>query len=257
MLMHSFGFRPVKLVVAAVAAVCLVSPSAVATASAGTSVAGSSGADVFRFTFNGHQSLKSKSHVRDATGHGHYGVIRTSGAGHLTVLRNGVKGTRAAGFPRVCIGCNRAIITVANKSTLDPGRRAFTFGAAIRATAKQAPPGRDPNILAKGANGHHKYKLHLIGAKPRCVFAGTSAEVTLTSTSPIDDGKWHRVVCSHQGKVDQLFVDGVLKASSTTTYTGPITSTSSLKIGGRAAGHSGSNDQFHGDLDNVFLHIGR
>jgi Concanavalin A-like lectin/glucanases superfamily len=174
----------------------------------------------------------------------------------LTVLKNGVKGTHAAGFPRVCVGCNRAIITVANKPTLSPGRKAFAFGASIRLSPKQAPANRDPNIVAMGSNRHHRFKLHLLGAKPRCVFGGTSQEVIITSKTPIDDRTWHRVVCARQGKLDRLFVDGKLKASSTTTYTGAITSTSPLKIGGRAVGHAGSNDQFHGDLDNVFLHIG-
>ncbi len=255
--MNQRVLRPVLVVIAGLAVVWMLAPSAIGVMSVpNVKVAGFSGRDTFRFTFNGHQSLKAKSHVRDDTGHGHYGLIRTSGAGHLTVVKKGVKGTHAAGFPRVCVGCNRAIITVADKPALNPGRRAFAFGASIRLTPKQAPAGRDPNILTKGANRHHKFKLHLIGAKPRCVFAGTRNEVTITSTFPIDDSQWHRVVCTRQGKLDRLFVDGTLQASSKTTYTGPITSTSPVKIGGRAVGHAGSNDQFHGNLDNVFLHIG-
>lgn len=233
------------------------SPAVVAAASAPVGkVAGLGGPDIFRFTFNGHQSLKSGTRVADATGHGHYGVVRTSGAGHLTVLKSGVKGTRAAGFPRACMGCGRAIITVASRPALNPRKRAFVFGASVRATPKQAPAGRDPNIVAKGYP-HHKFKLHLLGAKPRCVFGGLFYAVIITSTQPIDDGTWHRVVCARDGKLHRLFVDGKLKASSTTTYSGPIASKRPVKVGGRAVGAAGKNDQFHGDLDNVFLHIGK
>ncbi len=259
------GREPVKLspasgfgsVVAAVTVMLALVPSAMATATApaGT-VAGLGGPDTLRFTFNGHQSLKSGTRVVDATGHGHYGVVRTSGAGHLTVLKNGVKGTRAAGFPRACTGCGKAIITVASRPALNPGKQAFAFGASVRATPKQAPPGRDPNIVAKGYP-HHKFKLHLLGAKPRCVFEGLKNDVTITSTEPINDGAWHRVVCARDGNLHRLFVDGKLKASSATTYSGPIASKRPIKVGGRAVGLAGKNDQFHGDLDNVFLHIGK
>ncbi len=245
-------------VLVATMAVSLVTPSVVgAVSSPQAGSAGRSGPDTFRFMFNGHQSLRSGTRVIDATGHGHDGVVRTSGAGHLTVVKSGVKGTHAAGFPRICKGCNRAIISIAGRPSLNPRLRAFTFGAAVRLTPKQAPAKRDPNILSKGMDRHHQFKLHLLGAKPRCVFAGLAHEILITSKQPIDDGSWHRVVCARSRQHHRLFVDGVLKAASNSLSSGLIAQKGPVKIGGRAVGHAGSNDQFHGDLDDVFLHIGR
>jgi Concanavalin A-like lectin/glucanases superfamily len=242
-------------VVLGTALLCALGPSAVATTS-GHNAAPARGAvaDRVRFTFDAGETLKAGTRVRDVSGHRNFGIVRVSGGGHLTLLRNGARG-HAAGFPRICRGCGRAIITVDSRPSLNPGTRPFSFGASVRATPKQAPPHRDPNIILKGNTLKGKYKLHLIGARPRCVFAGAISEVVLTSPTPIDNGTWHRVVCSKDGKTHRLFVDGRLKAQSTTRASGSIISPDRLKVGGRAIGHAGSNDQFHGDLDNVFLHV--
>lgn len=237
------------------ALLCALGPSAVATTSSHNAAAArGTVADRFRFTFDAGETLKAGTRVRDVTGHGHYGIVRVSGGGHLTVLRNGARG-RAAGFPRICRGCGRSIITIDSRPALNPGTRPFSFGASVRATPKQAPPHRDPNILLKGNTLKGKYKLHLIGARPRCVFAGAISEVVLTSPDPIDNGAWHRVVCSKDGKTHRLFVDGRLKDQTTRRVSGSIVNPDRVKVGGRAVGHAGSNDQFHGDLDNVFLHV--
>ena len=247
--------RVKSVVVVGVAVLGVVAPSAVA-ATSGSSVAAAGAGVAFRFTFDNGESLRAGTRVKDASGHGRYGIVRVSGRGHLTVLQNGTPG-RAAGFPRACQGCGRAIITVSSRPALNPAKGPFSFGASVRATAKQTPLHRDPNIVMKGSSVRGKWKLHLLGSRPRCVFAGAANEIVLTSQDPINNGSWHRVVCSRDGRAHRLFVDGVLKAQSNSTYSGKITSNDPVKVGGRAVGHAGSNDQFHGDLDNVFLRIPR
>lgn len=242
------------------ALLCAVAPSGVAAANPDTGVnpksaeAARAGAQTFRFNFDNGETLKPGTRVRDVSGHGHFGIVRVSGNGHLTVLDNGVKG-RAAGFPRARPGAGRAIITIDKDPALNPAKRPFSFGAAVRATPKQAPDGKDPNILQKGSDVTPKWKLHLIGSKPRCVFAGPTTEIVLTSPDSIANGNWHQVVCSRSGRKHQLFVDGALKAKSTNAFSGKFTSAAPVKVGGRAVGKAGRNDQFHGDLDNVFLDI--
>jgi hypothetical protein len=210
----------------------------------------------FRYTFDLGETLKLGTRVRDASGNGRFGIVRLSGGGQLAVLPKGNPG-RAAGFPRVCVGCGRGIITVAAVPALNPGTRPFSFGASVRATRAQTPAGADPNIVAKGSAGSTggTWKLHLLGAKPRCVFEGAANEVNVDSPIRINNGVWHRVVCARDGIMHSLTIDGVRVALSTTVFSGKMVSTSPVKIGGRAANPTGSNDQFHGDLDGVFLRI--
>jgi hypothetical protein len=231
-------------------------PSGVASTNVQSQAAAPGGEVKFRFTFDLGETLQAGTRVRDASGNGRFGVVRVSGGGRLTVVRTGNPG-RAAGFPRVCVGCGRGIITVANAPALNPGTRPFSFGASVRATNRQTPVGADPNIVGKGTSGSAggTWKLHLLGAKPRCVFEGAASRVAVTSKVRIDDGTWHRVICSRNGIVHTLTVDGVPMDSSTTVFSGKTLSTDPVKIGGRAAAPSGSNDQFHGDLDGVFLRI--
>lgn len=232
-------------------------PSGVASMNAQSQAAAAPGGDVkFRYTFDLGENLKLGTRVRDASGNGRFGIVRLSGGGRLAVLPRGNPG-RAAGFPRVCVGCGRGIITVAPAPALNPGTRPFSFGASVRATDAQTPAGADPNIIAKGSTGSTggKWKLHLLTARPRCVFQGAANQVNVTSTMRIDDGTWHRVICSRNGITHTLTIDGVPVATSTTVFSGKTISDDPVKIGGRAANPGGSNDQFHGDLDGVFLKI--
>lgn len=234
-----------------------VAPAAGAAVGGQTSVASrSASADRLRFTFDRGESMKPGTRVFDASGHGNNGTVRVSGNGRLTVLKRGLNG-RSVRYPGACKTCGRAIITVPSRPILNPAGRAFSFGASVRLNPKRAPAQRDPNIVMKGSTLKGKWKLHLLEAKPRCVFAGAQNEVILTSLTPIDDGKWHRVVCVRNGPIHRLWVDGKLKAQSKTIRSGKIINKYPVKVGGRAVGRAGRNDQFHGDIDNVFLHIAK
>lgn len=209
----------------------------------------------FRFNFDQGESLKAGTRVADVSGNHHYGVVKVSGPGHLTV-RPGVKG-KAAGYPRRgCRGCGRAIIQINNNTHLNPFRHSFSFGAAVRVTPRQAKPSRDPNIVQKGLYSHKgtQWKLQLLGARPSCVFNGTRHTVRLNSPLPVDDHQWHRLMCRRIGPVETLLVDGVVQGTATIRV-GQIANKEAVTVGGRAVGHRASNDQYHGNVDNVFLSV--
>lgn len=214
------------------------------------------GTQVFRFTFDKGESLKPGTRVRDASGHGNYGVVDVSGGGRLTI-EQGIKG-RGAGYPGGCRKCGRALIEVADGKRMDARRRPFGFGAAVKLLDRQAKPGKDPNILQKGLVGQRggQWKLELVGAKPRCVFRGVRGGVIIKATRPVDDNTWHRLECRRIGRTVTLRVDGVVVAKANAA-TGRIRNNAPVRVGGKAVGKNSGNDQYRGDLDNVFYSIKR
>lgn len=210
----------------------------------------------FRFTFDKGESLRPSTRVVDVTGNGHYGVVQVSGPGRLKI-RPGHPG-KSAGYPRKgCRRCGRAIIKIQRNGHLNPRRHAFAFGASVRVRPRWAKDGRDPNIVQKGlyTTKGSQWKLQLVGAEPSCVFNGRAGLVNITSPDPIDDGNWHQLVCRRVGTLHTLVVDGLIKATAT-VRTGAIANTAPVTVGGRAVGTLASNDQFHGNVDNVFLKVG-
>ncbi len=214
------------------------------------------GTQVFRFTFDNGESLKPGTRVRDASGHGNYGIVTVSGRGRLTV-EQGLKG-RGAGYPGGCRKCGRALIEVADGKGMDARRRPFSFGAAVKLKDRQAKRGKDPNILQKGLTTQRggQWKLALVGAKPKCVFTGARGSVAIESKQPVDDNKWHRLQCRRIGRTVTLRVDGAVVASANAA-TGSIRNNAPIRVGGKAVGPAADNDQYHGDLDNVFYSIER
>lgn len=211
----------------------------------------------FRFNFDQGESLRSGTRVADVTGQHHYGVVRTSGRGHLSVEK-GVHGKAAGYHPRRACRCGKAIIQIKRNVHLNPFRHPFTFGASVQVRPRQAKPGRDPNIVQKGLYSQRgtQWKLQLVGANPDCVFNGSKGVVTVLSPAAIDDGSWHRLACTRVRNVYTLKVDGVVQGTGTGRI-GRIANSASVTVGGRALGHSASNDQYHGNLDNVYLKVGR
>lgn len=214
------------------------------------------GTQVFRFTFDKGESLKPGTRVRDASGHRNYGVVDVSGGARLTI-EQGIKG-RGAGYPGGCRKCGRALIEVADGKGMDARRRPFGFGAAVKLLDRQAKPGKDPNILQKGLVGQQggQWKLELVGAKPRCVFRGVRGGVLIKATRPVDDNTWHRLECRRIGRTVTLRVDGAVVAKANAA-TGRIRNNAPVRVGGKAVGTASGNDQYHGDLDNVFYSIKR
>lgn len=208
----------------------------------------------FRFTFDNDESLRKGTRVKDVTGHGNYGVVKVTGGGHLT-REPGIAG-RGAGYPGRCPKCGRALIEISDSKGLDPRRRPFRFGTAVKVTDRQAKAGKDPNLVQKGllSQPGGQWKLELIGARPRCVIVGSRGGVNIIASAPIDDAKWHQLECRRKGQTVTLWIDGVLRGT-TVGKIGRIVNNAPVRIGGKAVGSASDNDQYHGDLDSVFLRV--
>jgi hypothetical protein len=240
-----------------VAAAVIVSGSAVpaSTADDAREPQQARAAAVFRLSFDNGESLRPGTRALDTTGHRHHATVVVSDGGRLTRERGVVR--RAAGFPSACGTCGRALLEIMDRAAaLDPRRRDFQFGASVRVTPRQAPDGLglDPNLVQKGLYNERggQFKLELLGSRPRCVIAGRKGRVTTPRGESIADGRWHSVQCVRRGPVVKVRVDGrtVAEASGPTGW---LASSAPVRIGGKAVGSAGQNDQFHGDLDSVFL----
>lgn len=206
------------------------------------------------FTFNRGESLNPNTVVHDVSGHGNNGFVRVSGGGDLRRVE-GVTG-KAAAYP--CRGCGRALISVPDARYLDPARRPFWFGAAIRLRDYQAVAGRDPNIMQKGYINQSggRWKLELIGTRPQCTVTGSAGTLVVRSDKRVDDDTWHFLRCRRTSGTLSLYIDGN-RDQTATGPTGRISNTAPVKIGAKALGSAGGNDQYHGKIDNTYVTIDR
>jgi hypothetical protein len=200
-------------------------------------------------TFDDNKSLKRGAVVQDASGHGHRGVVLTAAGGSIRSIPG--RFHRAAAFPVRC--CGRAIVQVADGKGLDPRRRSFVFGAAVRLGPVQARP--DSNVVQKGyfhqAGGQYKLQL-LAGGAPSCVLYGGKGRVILRGARSIADRSWHRLACLRTPTRIQLRVDGKVVAGARQTV-GFIGNDAPVRIGGKKI--KPGNDQYHGAVDSVFLRL--
>ncbi|HEY2792336.1 MAG TPA: LamG-like jellyroll fold domain-containing protein [Micromonosporaceae bacterium] len=172
-------------------------------------------------------------------------------------------GGDAIGFPATCAEpgtatCARAIIeSTGDVSDLNPGRQRIRFGADIRMRRVQTSDGE--NVVQKGyATGGSEYKLQVDGGagKPSCAVVGTtSAKIYLARSSErVDDGDWHTVSCDLHGGRLRIIVDGTVRGHVPVPTSLTISNGDALRIGGK--GKSPNNDQFSGELDNVWVTVG-
>ena len=210
-----------------------------------------------RYTFDG----GSTSHLsRGAVGNPKLSVLAANGGSLRTVTHGG---GAAIGFPARCdnpgaAACARAILqTSGNLDKLNPGRQRIRFGADIRMSGAQTSDGE--NVVQKGySTGGSEYKLQVDGdaGRPSCAVVGTaSARIFLARSSvSIDDGNWHTVACDLHGGVLSITVDGSVRGTVAVPTTTTISNEDGLRIGGK--GKSPNNDQFSGELDNVWVTVG-
>jgi Concanavalin A-like lectin/glucanases superfamily len=166
----------------------------------------------------------------------------------------------AIGFPARCADadCPRAILeTVGDVDKLNPGEHRVSFGATIRMSHDQTSDGA--NVLQKGfATGGSEYKLQVDGVegKPSCAVVGSDGPTIYVAKASvaIDDGEWHVVSCDLEGRALSLTVDGVARGSRKLPRPMNITNSDELRIGGK--GTSTNNDQFNGELDDVWVTVG-
>ena len=191
-----------------------------------------------------------------------------SGHGHLlrAVVRNGGKITmsphgsgQALAFPPKCTGtaCPRLVLQAADTPDLNPGPGPLAYGAGVLLGAAETSSGE--NVLQQGySTGGGQYKLQVDGVsgKPSC---GMSDKVATTlylarSRVSIADGQWHSGECRRTGPTLSILGDAQIQASVAIPAARSGVTAQPFSLGGKGVG--ANNDQFHGSLDDVWIHVG-
>lgn len=171
--------------------------------------------------------------------------------------------TRAGGFamqfPPRCDGapksCPRAILEGDHNDALNPGTRPLRYGASVLMNPDD--PGDGANVVQKGYSlgGGTQFKLQVDHetAYPSCVVASQSKIYRVEPPIPMADSAWHTLECSRTGNRLAITVDGVRRGAVALPTTLSIANAEPLRIGGKGPG--AGNDQFAGQIDNVFLEI--
>ena len=210
-----------------------------------------------RYTFDRGETLLPGSLVHDVSGHRHAGRVLVADRGHLSVVP-GIH-RRGAGYPINCPTCGptgrterKAIIEARDRIGLDPRRHPFFFGVAVKLTRFQALGGS--NLVQKGYfhQPGGQYKLQVDDGIPSCVVSGGRSRLIVETTVNIADGAWHSVTCRRTVDAVIVRVDRRVVGKQSGTP-GLIANDAPVRVGGRNL-HP-HNDQYHGDLDNVFLRI--
>jgi len=168
----------------------------------------------------------------------------------------------AVAFPDRCRlarerDCPRVILEGVRDDSLNPGTRELWYGASVRLSHADLADGA--NVVQKGysVGGMGQFKLqvdHRLG-HPSCVIAtGRRRIFRAEPWFDVADGRWHSLGCARIGDRLTLSVDGVERASARIPAELSIANPEPLRIGGK--GLSNGNDQFAGELDNVFITIG-
>ena len=193
----------------------------------------------------------------DGSGHGHLLRAVTRNGGKVTMVPHGTG--QALAFPAKCTGdtCPRLVLQAADTPDLNPGDRPLRYGAAVLLAPAETASGE--NVLQKGystAGGQYKLQVDGVSGKPSCVMsdeAGKTVYVARSRTS-IADGSWHALECRRTGPTLSVLVDDQTGASVAVPATLSVRSSQPFSIGGKGAGVD--NDQFHGSVDDVWVHIG-
>ncbi|WP_312034333.1 LamG-like jellyroll fold domain-containing protein [Actinoplanes sp. TBRC 11911] len=193
----------------------------------------------------------------DGSGHGHLlrTVSRNGGAIKLVTKGSG----QALAFPPKCTGrgCPRLVLQAVDTPDLNPGKRPLRYGAGVLLSPAETSSGE--NVLQKGySTGGGQYKLQVDGVsgKPSCGMSDVSEKslYVVRSRTSIADGTWHAVECRRTGATLAIVVDDKLQASTAIPETLSVDTPQPFSIGGKGTGEN--NDQFHGALDDVWIHVG-
>jgi hypothetical protein len=153
--------------------------------------------------------------------------------------------------------CPRAILEGFRDDNLNPGRRSMQYGASVLMTHGDLADGA--NVLQKGysVGGRSQFKLqvdHRLG-HPSCVLTGNRRRIHRAEPwLDVADGRWHDLMCTRYRDRLILTVDGVVRAVAPVPPRLSIANAEPLRVGGK--GTAIGNDQFAGEIDNVFLVIG-
>jgi hypothetical protein len=207
--------------------------------------------DVVRFTFDGSGLLS------DVTGHGHdLSPVSRHGGTFATAAHNGGK---ALVFPPPCHDepCPRIALRAPTAPDLDPGTRPIRWGASVKLAPTETTKGE--NVVQKGysASGS-QYKLQVDGlaGDPSCVMVDDRRPGIHVAKSrvSVSDGRWHTLECRRRSEQLIVLVDGVQRGRTTVPADLSVRNRIPFAVGGK--GSFSNNDQFQGELDDVWVSIG-
>jgi hypothetical protein len=151
--------------------------------------------------------------------------------------------------------CPRAILEGTRDDTLNPGMRPMQYGASIMMTHADLSDGA--NVFQKGysVGGVSQFKLQVDHRQghPSCVIASHNRIYRAEPFLDVADGLWHNLSCSRSRNRLSLAVDGIERAWVPVPPNLSIANAEPLRVGGK--GPNKGNDQFAGQIDNVFLAI--
>jgi concanavalin A-like lectin/glucanase superfamily protein len=151
--------------------------------------------------------------------------------------------------------CPRVILEGNRDDSLNPGTRPMKYGASIRMVPSDLSDGA--NVLQKGYSvgkvSQFKLQVDHKQGRPSCVIAGRNRIYRAQPAIDIADGAWHNVTCARARTGLSITVDGVRLATVPVPPGLSIANAEPLRIGGK--GTNNGNDQYAGQIDNVFLTI--
>ena len=195
-----------------------------------------------------------------AVGGGHELRPLAQNGGRLSLVPEGA-GLALAYPPRCTLAreheCPRAILEGRRDDALNPGTRRLAYGASVRMSHGDLADGS--NVVQKGYSmgGVSQFKLQVdhLGGHPSCVVVGRHAKIYRAEAAlDVADGRWHNLTCTRTRKRLNVTVDGRERAAVALPPTLSIANAEPLRVGGK--GPSQGNDQYAGQIDNVFVVIG-
>ena len=151
--------------------------------------------------------------------------------------------------------CPRAILEGLRDDALNPGTRPMKYGASIRMAPSDLSDGA--NVLQKGYSvgrvSQFKLQVDHRQGRPSCVIASRARIHRVEAMVDVADGAWHSLTCSRTRTGLFIIVDGAQRAAVRVPSTLSIANAEPLRVGGK--GTNKGNDQYAGQIDNVFLTI--
>jgi concanavalin A-like lectin/glucanase superfamily protein len=207
-----------------------------------------------RYTFDGGIDQP----ITDASG-GHELRPLGQNGGTLSLVPQGLG--LALEYPQRCTlvrerDCPRAILEGWRDDALNPGVRRLQYGASVMMTHADLSDGA--NVVQKGysVGGVSQFKLQVDHRQghPSCVITGNRSRIFRAEPRlDVADGTWHDLACIRNATRLTIVVDGLEQAWVTLPPGLSIANAEPLRVGGKGPGNG--NDQFAGEIDNVFLTI--
>jgi Concanavalin A-like lectin/glucanases superfamily len=193
----------------------------------------------------------------DGSGNGHLLRAAARDGGTVRAVPHGAG--QALAFPPVCSDatCPRVVLQAADVPDLNPGSSPLRFGAGV--LLPRSGTGAGENVVQKGyATAGGQYKLQVDGAsgRPSCAMSDQSDATIYVAKSAVSiaDGQWHALECRRLGTGLVILVDDAQTGSASVPANLSVVTAQPLSVGGKGAGRT--NDQFHGQLDDVWIRIG-